>query len=286
MRTRTRTRPAVRCESPYSRCPWIKCAPSCFVPGLLVFEVPSLTLWHLSFVCAVSSLDVTHPTGPTLFRTYDVLKKSHNCEIWEAARATSAAPTFFSAIEIGPLVSKIRYVDAGLGYNNPVKQVVAEAATHFGSDALVTCVVSIGTGQPKISSYDKPGLIQNAVPTRLADILKDIATDCETTGEDMHKRCRDNPGIYYRLNVNRGLDDIELDEWKRLPDVTEHTTKYLQREEVKQQVENIVEALCGESHYQSCSAGLLGRWFTLYLCVKNPNAYIVQMELSHHQRLT
>ena len=250
------------------------------------FESPSLTLWDLSFVCAVSSLDVTHPAGPTHFRTYDARRKAYNCEIWEAARATSAAPTFFSAIEIGPTGSKISYVDAALGYNNPVKQVVAEASTHFGSDALVTCVVSIGTGQPKISSYDKPGWVQNAAPTKLAHILGDIATECETTAEDMHKRCRNNPGIYYRLNVNRGLDAIQLDEWKRLPDVTEHTTKHLQLVQVKQQIENIVEALCGKSHYQSCSASLLGRWSTLYLYVKNPITYITQMELSHHQHLT
>ena len=188
-----------------------------------------------------------------------MLRKAYNCEIWEAARATSAAPTFFSAIEIGPTGSKVRYVDAGLGYNNPVKQVVAEAATYFGSDALVTCVVSIGTGQPKISSYDKPGLFQNAIPTKLVDTLRDITTDCETTAEDMRKRCRNNPGIYYRLNVNRGLDAIQLDEWERMHDVTQHTTNYLQLEDVKQQVENIVDALCGESHNQSCTADLLGR---------------------------
>lgn len=242
--------------------------------------------WDLSFVCAVSSLDVTHPAGPTYFRTYDVLRKAYNCEIWEAARATSAAPTFFSAIEIGPTGSKIRYVDAGLGYNNPVKQVVAEAATHFGSDARVTCVVSIGTGQRKISSYDKPGLVQNAAPTNLAHTLGSIATDCETTAEDMHKRCRNSPGIYYRLNVNRGLDAIQLDEWKRLPDVTEHTKNYLKLEGVKRQVENITDALCGRSHYESCSAGLLGRWLTVYVCFENPIAYIVQMELSHPQHLT
>ena len=116
-------------------------------------------LSSLSFVCAVSSLDVTYPAGPTCFRTYDVLKKSYNCEIWEAVRAILAAPTFFSAIEIGPPASKIRYMDAGLGYNNPVKQVAAEAATIFGSEAPVICVLSIGTGQKKITSYDKPGVI-------------------------------------------------------------------------------------------------------------------------------
>ena len=176
-------------------------------------------------------------------------------------------------------------MDAGLGYNNPVKQVAAEAATIFRSDAPVTCVVSIGTGQKKKTSYEKPGMVQKTVPTKLAQVLKGIATNSEIIAEEMNRRCRNIPGIYYRLNVDRGLDSIELDEWKRMREVTQHTKNYLKMESVKQQVENIVDALCGRSHYQSCSAGLLGRWLILYVCVENPITYIAQMELSHLQHL-
>lgn len=210
-----------------------------------------------AFVCAVSALSVTETTGPNCFRTYDVLENSHNCEIWEAARATSAAPTYFSSIEIGPPASKTRYMDAGLGYNNPVKQVTAEAVTLFGSEAPVTCIVSIGTGLKKKTSYDKPGVVQKIAPTKLAEVLQRIATNSEIIAEEMKRRCRNIPGIYYRLNVDHGLDSVELDEWKRMREVTEHTKSYLKLEDVKQQVKNIVEALCGESHFQSCSAALL-----------------------------
>ena len=214
-----------------------------------------------------------------------MLKKSHNCEIWEAARATSAAPTFFSAIEIGPPGSKTRYMDAGLGYNNPVKQVAAEAATLFGSEAPVTCVVSIGTGQKKATTYDKPGVVQKTVPIKLAQVLKSIATNSEIIAEEMKKRCKNIPGIYYRLNVDRGLDSIGLEEWKRMREVTEHTKNYLKLEDVEQQVESIVEALCGRSQYRSCSASLLGRWLILYVCVEDSTAYIAQMESSRLQHL-
>ena len=240
---------------PYSYC--IKFPSAIVVRDSLIDWAPSLTPSNLSFVCAVSSTSVTDPAGPTCFRTYD--EKPHNCEIWEAARATSAAPRFFSAIEIGTPAFKFRYMDAGLGYNNPVKQVTAEAATLFGREAPVTCVVSIGTGSKEPTSYDKPGVVQKIVPTKLAEVLKKIATNSEIIAEEMKKRCRNIPGIYYRLNVDHGLDSIELDEWKRMPEVTEHTKNYLKLEDVKQQVENIVDALCGESHYQSCSADLLGR---------------------------
>jgi patatin-like phospholipase/acyl hydrolase len=35
-------------------------------------------------------------------------------KIWEAARATSAAPTYFRGIKLGG----VEYVDGGLGFNN------------------------------------------------------------------------------------------------------------------------------------------------------------------------
>lgn len=39
-------------------------------------------------------------------------------KIWEAARATSAAPHYFDAM----LIDGISFVDGGLGYNNPAPQ--------------------------------------------------------------------------------------------------------------------------------------------------------------------
>jgi patatin-like phospholipase/acyl hydrolase len=39
-----------------------------------------------------------------------------NIKIWEAARATSAAPTYFKAME----VNGHKLIDGGLGANNPV----------------------------------------------------------------------------------------------------------------------------------------------------------------------
>ncbi|RPA82983.1 FabD/lysophospholipase-like protein [Ascobolus immersus RN42] len=51
-----------------------------------------------AFVCALSSINTTFPR---LFRTYPVRSNpSANCMIWEAARATTAAPTYFKPIDI------------------------------------------------------------------------------------------------------------------------------------------------------------------------------------------
>lgn len=43
-----------------------------------------------------------------------------DCKIWEAARATSAAPTFFDPMVLKSVDGKDhRLVDGGLGFNNP-----------------------------------------------------------------------------------------------------------------------------------------------------------------------
>src|ERR1700738_2801164 len=64
---------------------------------------------------------------PSRLRTY-LSKQDHptrDCTIWQAGRATSAAPTFFDPVTFG--VPPIRYVDAGLGYNNPSREALGEA---------------------------------------------------------------------------------------------------------------------------------------------------------------
>ena len=43
--------------------------------------------------------------------------------IWEAARATSAAPTFFKPI----VIDDVLYGDGGTGWNNPTEEAIAEA---------------------------------------------------------------------------------------------------------------------------------------------------------------
>ena len=47
-------------------------------------------------------------------------------------------------------------MDAGIGCNNPVKQVIAEAARVFGEDVPIAGIVSIGTGQSGSVGLAKP----------------------------------------------------------------------------------------------------------------------------------
>jgi hypothetical protein len=198
---------------------------------------------HNRFVYAVGRSDVTHPARPTPVRTYDVRRnKEYNCTIWETGRATAAAPAFFKHITIGPACSPPNYVDAVLGCNNPVKQVLAEAAREFGDDAHVGCLLSIGTGQANSVNFGKPGYCARMVPLDLIRVLERIATDSGSTTEAMAQKYR-NSGIYHRLDVDRGLDSVFLDEWKRLGDVRAHIKNSLRLDHVSRHVDRVVGAL-------------------------------------------
>ena len=194
-----------------------------------------------------------------MFRTYKVEKNDHyHSTIWEAARATSAVPTYLKRVPIGPPGSAVDYIDAGSGYNNPGKQVVNEAVTVFEEDAPVSCFLSIGTGQTESVGLAKSNTFQNIIPTGMIDVLKKIATDAGKVAEEMEKRYGNAPGLFTRLNVNRGLGSILFDEWNMLNHVRCHTHNYLRLEAVSRRVDRVVSMLCGSSTHPKYSAGQLG----------------------------
>lgn len=185
---------------------------------------------------------------PRIFRTWSADKSpGYNCTIWEAARATSAAPRFFKRILIGDPGLQEEFIDAGMGCNNPVRYLIDEAKKEFGLERMVSCIVSIGTGKPKVAGFKAPGLFQRVLPSELIKVLADVATDTETEASAMKARYQNCPGLYHRLNVERGLEEISLEEWEKLGDVKQHTMAYLENEAVDQGIDVIVNALVGKS---------------------------------------
>jgi hypothetical protein len=82
-----------------------------------------------------------------------------------------------------------------------------------------------------------------------------MAADSEKVAVEMNERYRNVPGIYHRLDVNRGLQSISLDEWKRLGEVRGHTLDYMRLD--NQRINEVVNALTGSSSYQTYKAGQL-----------------------------
>ena len=63
--------------------------------------------------------DAANNRGPVFLRSY--INDKHkslipDIKIWEAARATSAAPSYFAPVVVG----KYKLIDGGLGANNPL----------------------------------------------------------------------------------------------------------------------------------------------------------------------
>ena len=180
---------------------------------------------------------------PVLFRTYPSRETHSGCKIWEAARATSAAPTFFKLIEIG---RGQPFIDGGLGRNNPSRVVLHEANTLFGTRPI-GCLVSIGTGQAEIISIPKPGFLQQVLPTDVVEALRAISTDCEATHEDMQHLFANLSNIYFRLNVEQGMQGIGFSEWEKLANAEAHTTQYMKRQVVDKELTLVVNTIKSSS---------------------------------------
>jgi patatin-like phospholipase/acyl hydrolase len=176
---------------------------------------------------------------PVVFRTYPSRETHSGCKIWEAARATSAAPTFFKRIEIG---RGQPFIDGGLGRNNPSRVVLDEANALFRARPI-GCLVSIGTGQAEIISIKKPGFLQQVIPTDVIEALKGISTDCEATHQDMQRLFANSPNTYFRLNVEQGMQGIELSEWEKLAHVEAYTMNYMRTKEVDEKLDLVVNAI-------------------------------------------
>jgi predicted acylesterase/phospholipase RssA len=201
---------------------------------------------YCRFVCAVPAKNVKG--APRLFRTWLADKNpGYNCTIWEAARATSAAPRIFERISIEDAGVKEEFVDAGLGCNNPIRYLVQEARQEFGLERHVSCILSIGMGKRKVAEFKKPSLGQRAVPTKLIRVLASMATDTEAEADAMASRYQQCTNLYHRLNVDDGLDEISLEEWEALGDVKTHTHAYLRQMKTSHEIDTIVKALLGNA---------------------------------------
>jgi len=111
-----------------------------------------------TFVVAQMAESVTAP--PTIFRSYHGEGASKSkCAIWEAARATSAAPSFFKPMTIRNPPPLVTYIDGGLGYNNPAKLALIEAGRIWAGKDV--CLVSIGTGHPSAVSIVEESQLEN-----------------------------------------------------------------------------------------------------------------------------
>ena len=199
------------------------------------------------------------PVGePTLLRTYSSPEADPApCSIWQAARATTAASSFFKSINIPIRAGGIEaeLVDAGLGFNNSTEQALNETIRIWGRSRPIGCLLSIGTGHPKIIGID--GITRISTLYSVAKACAAIATDCEKTHENV-LRLQFRNSSYTRFNVDQGMQDVGLEEWDMMSRVVTHTHNYLSKGEVREKrkcVENIMAVSEEQPSGQRLSGG-------------------------------
>ncbi|KAJ7142409.1 hypothetical protein C8R44DRAFT_974174 [Mycena epipterygia] len=191
-----------------------------------------------TFVCAMNENNMDAAI-PVLFRSYHSPEEpAIDCMIWEAARATSATPGLFKAMEIGSGWMKQRYVGGTVGNNNPTSLLLEEAKQMYPSrDVVIVC--SIGGGHP-----DTIRIPKSPSSGDIAKTMKNLATDCERTHEQIVRRFRNLRKTYFRFNVQQGMQYLEpSQDWENQSKVLAHTQIYLQREEVKSQLTEAVKVI-------------------------------------------
>ena len=216
-----------------------------------------------TFVVAKRHLAIE--SAPVLFKSYEVDGTEIQCTIIQAARATSAAPTYFPPIEI----EYDQYVDGGIGFNNPAEEALREAL-RIWPGREIGCLVSVGTGLMEPISGEnatkaqfgailgpiiKAGAPLTAEKLTVAAYCTELATSCQ----QVHMSLVENPLLrkktqrprYYRFNVMSGMSHIGLDEANKLKAVSQMTDAYLHDPERRDIITDCVELLSSDAEIKA-----------------------------------
>jgi predicted acylesterase/phospholipase RssA len=129
----------------------------------------------------VVATDAENATGtPKLFRSYG--KNRDQCPIWQAARATSAAPTFFPPMKIKLPPPGGFYIDGGIRYNNPSEVALDEVRVRWKRSRQFF-IVSIGTG-----FQDPADFLQNPESS-------DGDSDSDSAGKEVIRKASVDPVV-------------------------------------------------------------------------------------------
>ena len=163
--------------------------------------------------------------------------------VWQAARATSAASSFFDPIDVQLGSYKESYTDGATGANNPIFTLWQEAKEAFlGPEEVlednIDCVISIGTGVPGIEPF---GSSLKAI----AKSIVAISTETEETAK-VFRRTHENlvkSERYFRFNVTHGLEVIGLERTDRKDDIVNITNLYLEEDSTDELMKRCVNTL-------------------------------------------
>jgi hypothetical protein len=200
------------------------------------------------------------------------------CFVCQAARATSAAPTYFPIQKIDGR----SFADGGIEFNNPSYAIYyhysemvrvggsqrtsiasnaelfvgSSGASHGDLDFSRIRIINLGTGtEPTVSQISAPGFFAKLLPAplRMAAFLKRTLTKTATTSERVAGHMRTLARVselseessqmahikYERFSENSGICYIELDKYEELDEIKAKTRAYLRAPRTRKQLKRV-----------------------------------------------
>ena len=155
----------------------------------------------IRFVVAASRLSVY---DKVCLRTYLVPDDPATAiTVIDAVLATCASPSQFLPVSSGATYERCEYVGAGIGANNPLRQVILEAYSHFGRKSSVALVLSLGSGHPGILALET-----DENDSGLHDLMLGMMADSEQEASLMERQMAQT-SVYHRFSVVQGLQKID-----------------------------------------------------------------------------
>lgn len=178
-------------------------------------------LWLSDLIkpCLITSYDIKN-NKVMLFNHFKSQNPNSDFKVWEIARATSAAPTYFEIAKIRSRTGEsYSFIDGGVFAYNPSLCAYVEAKQHFNQlrgefvSAKDMFMVSLGTLSEKklnhnenIEDWSMPEWFKN-----LTDIM--MSGSAETVDNQLHQifASENSSSQYIRLEPNTGSSDVDMD---------------------------------------------------------------------------
>jgi len=156
----------------------------------------------ISFVTTSLAADINKPIH---LRSYQDVATIIQSQVFDAARATSAALPVFESAKIMLGDTEVEAIDAGLALNNPALRVLREAGDIWGHERPIDLLLSLGTGTKPANSVEKA---RDQLKNRYKQILKrapKAAVNAATGVDQVH----DALTTIFRGTNKYGMIDID-----------------------------------------------------------------------------